>query len=130
MWFTESGRAPLPGSRTIAGHCLIWNVPSSVRPAFDEAFLPGSLEWPDDLPLCLNHNKAEPLIRLGPPSASMLMAWGFGSKSMRTLSMMASDTCTEHGTEDIEAGLSRSRPAVSDGIDLAIVHFGQSNVPG
>ena len=66
MYFTESGRPPLPGSRTIAGYALAWNVVSAVRPTFDEVFLPGALTWPDNLPLCLNHQREQPLIRLGP----------------------------------------------------------------
>ncbi|WP_394891003.1 HK97 family phage prohead protease [Mesorhizobium sp. AaZ16] len=65
MWFTESGRAPLPGSRTVAGYCLEWGVPSPVRDGFDECFTPHSVEWPSDLRLCRNHEKTRPLTRLG-----------------------------------------------------------------
>ncbi|WP_353044552.1 HK97 family phage prohead protease [Mesorhizobium sp. M1365] len=65
MWFTESGKPPLPGSRTVCGYALQWGVPSAVRPGFDEVFHQGSLTWPEDLPLCRNHMRTEPLVRLG-----------------------------------------------------------------
>lgn len=65
MWFNESGRPPLPGSRTVCGYALQWGVPSAVRPDFDEVFCQGSLTWPADLPLCKNHDRTRPLAPLG-----------------------------------------------------------------
>lgn len=64
MWATESGRAPLPGSRTISGYALQWGVPSRVRPGYEEVFQPDSLTWPDDLPACVNHDKSHVIGRL------------------------------------------------------------------
>ncbi|WP_367227047.1 HK97 family phage prohead protease [Mesorhizobium sp.] len=66
MWFSESGRPPLPGSRTVCGYALQWGVPSAVRPGFDEVFYEGALAWPADLPLCRNHDRTRPLVSLGP----------------------------------------------------------------
>lgn len=64
MWATESGRAPLPGSRTISGYALQWGVPSRVRPGYDEVFEAGALTWPSDLPACVNHDVEEVIGRL------------------------------------------------------------------
>lgn len=57
MWFTESGRPPLPGSRTLSGYALRWGVPSAVRPDFDEVFLPDSLVIPRVTPVRINHDR-------------------------------------------------------------------------
>lgn len=56
MWFTESGRPPLPGSRTVSGYALRWDVPSAVRPGFDEVFRPHSLIIPHVTPAWVNHD--------------------------------------------------------------------------
>ncbi|MGO7206116.1 HK97 family phage prohead protease, partial [Rhizobium ruizarguesonis] len=56
MWFTESGRPPVPGSRTVSGYALRWDVPSAVRPSFDEVFRPHSLVIPRVTPVWINHD--------------------------------------------------------------------------
>jgi len=58
MWFTESGRPPLPGARTLAGFALKWNVRSSVRQDYDEVFLPYSLDFPTYVTADINHECA------------------------------------------------------------------------
>ncbi|MGQ3214673.1 MAG: HK97 family phage prohead protease [Shinella sp.] len=59
MWFTESGRPPRPGSRTIAGYAIQWNVRSSVRPDYDEVFIPYSLHLSSVTPLRINHDRRQ-----------------------------------------------------------------------
>jgi len=57
MWFTESGKPPVPGSRTVSGYALRWNVPSQVRSDFDEVFRPHSLIIPRVTPARINHDR-------------------------------------------------------------------------
>lgn len=65
MYFTESGRPPLPGARTVAGYALKWGIPSIGLDGFDEVFLPGSLTWRDDLSAFVNHRSdQDPIGRL------------------------------------------------------------------
>jgi len=59
MWLTESGRPPAPGSRTVCGYALKWNVPSPVRPAYDEVFMPHSLALPRPVALRINHDRRQ-----------------------------------------------------------------------
>lgn len=61
MWLTESGRPPLPGSRTVCGYALRWDVPSPVRHDYDEVFLPHSLVFPRPVALRINHDKKQTL---------------------------------------------------------------------
>lgn len=58
MWFTESGRPPPPGARTLSGHALKWNVRSAVRPDYDEVFLPHSLDFPTYVTADINHERS------------------------------------------------------------------------
>ena len=57
MWFTESGRPPLPGSRTLSGHAIKWNVRSAVRSDYDELFEPHSMDITRDIRANINHNR-------------------------------------------------------------------------
>jgi uncharacterized protein len=57
MWLTESGRPPLPGSRTLSGYAVQWNVRSAVRPDFDEVFTPNSIDIRGNILANINHER-------------------------------------------------------------------------
>ncbi|RYE51452.1 MAG: hypothetical protein EOP21_01375 [Hyphomicrobiales bacterium] len=61
MWLTESGRPPKPGSRTLSGYALRWDVQSPVRRDFDEVFRPHSLDIPANVPAHINHDRSIPI---------------------------------------------------------------------
>ncbi len=61
VWLTESGRPPRPGSRTVSGYAIQWNIVSPVRPTFDEVFQPRSLDIPSVVKAHINHDRRQPV---------------------------------------------------------------------
>lgn len=72
MWMTESGRPPIPGSRTICGYALKWNVRSPVRPDYDELFKPRSLAFPRPVALRINHDRRDTITTSADPAFRLL----------------------------------------------------------
>ncbi len=68
MWLTESGRPPVPGSRTVCGYALKWNISSPVRPDYDEVFRPHSLAFPRPVALRRNHDKRHDIATTDDPA--------------------------------------------------------------
>ncbi len=64
MFPSETGYPPQPGSRTLAGLALQWNVGSTIDRQFVEVFTPGALSWPTNLEMCVGHVADKPIARL------------------------------------------------------------------